>query len=120
MLRKFAAVFLAGSMITGSAFAAQPSGGATQAIPVATTGSSAKSTAMRTSETKPAKHVRKHAQKQHHKHYAHSKVKVHVTKGAHHPMDSKAHVAGIPKNAKFAKAAGAQPAKLPVTRSGTD
>ena len=121
MLRKFAAVLLASSMIAGSAFAAQPSGSATQAPPAATTGSNAKSTAMQTSETKSVKHVGKHAQKQDRKHYAHKKVR--VTKEARHPMGTKAHkahVAGIPKNAKFAKAGGAQSAKLPVTRSSTN
>jgi len=118
MLRKFAAVLLASSMIAGSAFAAQPSGSATQAPPAATTGSNAKSTAMRTSETKSVKHVDKHAQKQDRKHYAHKKVR--VTKEARHPMGTKAHVAGIPQNAKFAKAGGTQSAKLPVTRSSTN
>ena len=121
MLRKFAAVLLASSMIAGSAFAAQPSGSATQAPPAATTGSNAKSTAMRTSETKSAKHVGKHAQKQDRKHYAHRKVR--LTKEVHHPMGTKthkAHVAGIPKNAKFDKAGGTQSAKLPVTRSSTN
>ena len=120
MLRKFAAVLLASSMIAGSAFAAQPSGSATQAPPAATAGSNAKSTAMRTSETKSVKHVGKHAQKQDRKHYAHRKVR--VTKEVHQmgTKTHKAHVAGIPKNAKFAKAGGTQSAKLPVTRSSTN
>jgi hypothetical protein len=118
MLRKFAAVLLASSMIAGAAFAAQPSGGAAQATPAATTGSHPKNVAMPTSATK---HLRKHVQKHDRKHHARSKF--HVTKEARHLKGSKAHkaqVAGITKSVKFPKTAGKQSAKLPATRSSTN
>jgi hypothetical protein len=121
MLRKFAAVVLASSMIAGAAFAAQPSGGAAQATPAATTGSHPGNVAMPTGATKSVKHLRKHVQKHDRKYYARSKF--HVTKEAHHLKGSKAHkahVAGITKSIKFPKAASTQSAKLPATRSSTN
>jgi hypothetical protein len=114
MLRNFAAALLATTLIAGPAFAAQPSGGSTgSTAPAATAGAK---TAVQTAQ--PAKHLRKHARSHTRKHAAHrSMLRI---KTVHHYKGSKTHkaqVAPVTNGAKMPKAAGAQPAQLPTTRT---
>ena len=63
MLRTFAAVVLATSMITGTAFAAKPSSNVAATPAVAHTGSNAKAVVGQIRPSTPVKHTGKHTRK---------------------------------------------------------
>ncbi len=119
MLRKFAAVLLATSMVAGAAYAAEPgSAGAIGAGAGVNTGATF---AAPTHPTKPVKHARKQGRKHVRKH--HVRGKAHGMKQAHHfkgGKSHKTHVARVAKAAKEAKHGGVKTAKLPATRSSTN
>jgi hypothetical protein len=106
MLRKFAAVLLATSLIAGPAFAAQPSGtaGATPAAPAAaapaSTNAATKTVTSQVKAVKTVKHVRKHSRRHVVRH------KIGAMKQARHVKTTKTHQSGISHNAKSKKAVG--------------
>jgi hypothetical protein len=105
MLRKFAAVLLATTLIAGPAFAAQPSGnaGATPAAPAATApapaGAATKTVSTPVKPIKTVKHVRKHARK----HVVRGKT--HTMKQARHLKPAKTHQSRVSHKAKSVKSA---------------
>ncbi len=94
MLKTLAAVVLATSMITGTAFAAKPSSNVSATAAPANAGSNAKTVvAAATHPRTPVKHMGAHTRK-------------HVMKQAHHfkaVKTHKTHVAKVTKGAKTAK-----------------
>ena len=115
MLRTFAAVLLATSLVAGTAFAAEPPPAAT---------ATGKTAAAPTHPAKPgtlAKHARKHMASKHLARVKHRSIKtVHHVKGV---KTHKSHVAKSPKPAKTAtsnRSAGVKTARLPAARSGTN
>lgn len=119
MLRNFAAVLLATSLIAGPAFAME-SGNASSAATVRTDASPTIKAAAPSAQA--AKHLRKHARSHTRKHLAHRNT--HRMKTVHHFKGSKTHKAYVaPKTiapitgAKNAKAAGTQPVQVPATRT---
>jgi hypothetical protein len=118
MLRKFAIALLATSVVTGAAFAAQPSGNASSTAPAITTGAKSQTAAV---STNPAKHLRKHVRKHARSHFAHGKI--HGKKMAYHFKSGKthkAHLARTMSGAKVTKTGTVKSAKLHATRSSTN
>jgi len=127
MLRTFAAVLLATSLVAGTAFAAEPPSGAGAPPPAAT--ATGKTAAAPTHPAKPgtlAKHARKHMAGKHlaRKHLA--RVKHRSIKTVHHVKGVKTHKTHVAKSARPAKtatrnpSAGVKTARLPAARSGTN
>jgi hypothetical protein len=118
MLRNFAAVLLATTLIAGPAFAAQSSGGA-GATPAAVPSASQSVTkqAHRTKPSKMVKRVRAHA----HKHFARGKVgKMTLARHFKSTKTHRGHVAHIAKPVKVtfgANATSVKTARLPATQS---
>lgn len=118
MLRNLAATLLAASLIAGPAFAAQQSdntGNTAAPVSSATVGGNVNAA---TRSTQPAKPLRKHVRSHTSKRMAHRSI--HRTKTVHHFTGSKTHKASVARmtnDAKGRKAAGAQPAQVPATRT---
>ncbi|HYA07318.1 MAG TPA: hypothetical protein VEF90_15640 [Xanthobacteraceae bacterium] len=122
MLRTFAAVLLATSLVAGTAFAAEPPSGAGAPPPAAT--ATGKTAAAPTHPAKPgtlAKHARKHMASKHLARVKHRSIKT-----VHHVKGVKTHKSHVAKSARPAKtatrkpSAGVKTARLPAARSGTN
>ncbi len=116
MLKKFAAVLLATSMIAGAAFAAETTTNA--GSPPATVAADSAGKIATAKPAKLAKHV-KHASKHGRKHVAHAKR---GTKLTHHGKTSKTHKAHVVrhKSAKAAVQGNVKTAKLPANRGSAN
>ena len=122
MLRTFAAVLLATSLVAGTAFAAEPTSGAGSPPPAAAaTGNTVATPTHPAKPGKLAKHARKHMVGKHLARVKHRAIKtVHHVKGV---KTHKSHVAKSPKPAKTAtsnRSAGVKTARLRAARSGTN
>lgn len=119
MLKKFAAVLLATSMIAGAAFAAETTTNDGSPPATMTAGSTGKAaTTNKVATAKPAKHV-KHASKHGRKHVGHAKRGTKLTQHGKATKTHKAHVVRH-KSAKTAKQGHLKTAKLPAARGSAN
>jgi hypothetical protein len=122
MLRTFAAVLLATSLVAGTALAAEPTSGAGSPPPAAT--ATGKTIAAPTHSAKPGKFAQ-HTRKQHARKHS-ARVKHRSIKTVHHVKGGKTHKGHVAKSTKPAKTAtnnrpaGVKTARLPAAHSGTN
>lgn len=125
MLKTFAAVLLATSMIAGASLAAAPSGGAGPAPAVTTSGNTQTVTKVKLAKQFP-KHLRKHARQHSRKHHvARGKLPVQQAHQLRSGKTHKSHVVQVGKHvgkhvSKRTSKATKAAAKLPAARTSTN